>query len=89
MRSPVSGSITVIWLDLVAEQLDADHVLLVRRVELDAVAADPEVAPHQVHVVAVVLHVDQPAQDVRAGRALRRPRTTSSCVSYSSGAPRP
>ena len=50
-------------LDLVAEQLDADGVLLVGRVHLDGVAPHPELAPHQVGVVALVLHVDQPAQD--------------------------
>ena len=50
-------------LDLVAEQLDPDRVLLVGRVDLDGVAAHPELPAHQVGVVALVLHVDQPAQD--------------------------
>ena len=50
--------------DRVAEHLDAQHRLLVGRVDLDRVAAHPEVAPAERHVVAVVLHVDEPAQDV-------------------------
>ena len=50
-------------LDLVAEQLDAHRRLLVGRVDLDGVAAHPELAAHEVHVVALVLHVDEPAQD--------------------------
>ncbi len=49
-------------LDLVAEQLDLHHVLLVGGMDLDGVAPDPKLAPHQVQVVALVLHVDQPAQ---------------------------
>ncbi len=51
-------------IDGVAEHLDAQHRLLVRRVHLDRVAPNPEVAPPERHVVALVLHVDQPAQDV-------------------------
>ena len=50
-------------LDLVAEQLDAHGRLVVRRVDLDGVAADAEGAAHEVHVVAVVVHVDELAQD--------------------------
>ena len=50
--------------DRVAEHLDAQHRLLVGRVHLDRVAADAEVAAAERHVVAVVLHVDEPAQDV-------------------------
>ena len=61
--SPVSGSTTDDALDLVAEQLDADGVLLVGGVDLEGVAPDPELAPHQVEVVALVLDVDQLAQD--------------------------
>ena len=60
--SPVSGSTCRDRLDLVAEQLDADRRLLVRGVHLDDVAADPELAAHQVHVVALVLQIDQAAQ---------------------------
>ena len=50
-------------LDLVAEQLDADRVLLVHRDDLDGVAADPEVAAGEVDVVAVVLHRDELADE--------------------------
>ena len=50
-------------LDLVAEQLDAHRRLLVGGVHLDGVAPHPELAPDEVHVVAVVLHVDELAQD--------------------------
>ena len=49
-------------LDLVAEELDADRELLVRRDDLHGVAADPERAAGEGHVVALVLHVDQGAQ---------------------------
>ena len=49
-------------LDLVAEQLDSHGRLVVGGVDLDGVAPDPELAPHQVHVVALVAHVDQAAQ---------------------------
>ena len=62
-------------LDLVAEQLDAHRRLVVGGVDLDGVAPDPELAPDEVHVVALVLHVDQRAQDRRAGRGSRRRRT--------------
>ncbi len=51
-------------LDLVAEQLDAHRRLLVRRVDLDDVAAHPKLAPHQIEVVSLVLHVDQAAQQL-------------------------
>ena len=50
-------------LDLVAEQLDADQELLVGRVDLDRVTPHPELAPDQVHVVPLVLHVDELGQD--------------------------
>ncbi len=50
-------------LDLVTEELDAHGGLVVGRVHLDGVAPHPELAPHQVEVVALVLHVDQAAQD--------------------------
>ena len=46
-------------LDLVAEVLDADRELLVRRDDLDRVTADPERAAGKGHVVAVVLDVDK------------------------------
>ena len=50
-------------LDLVAEQLDAQRRLVVGRVDLDRVAPDPELAPGEVHVVALVLHVDELAEE--------------------------
>ena len=50
-------------LDGVAEHLDAQHRLLVRRVHLDGVAAHPEPAPAEHGVVAVELQVDEPAED--------------------------
>ena len=49
--------------DRVAEHLDPQHRLLVRGVDLDRVAADAELAATERHVVAVVLQVDEPAQD--------------------------
>ena len=50
-------------LDLVAEHLDADRVLLVHRDDLDRVAAHAEVAAREVDVVAVVLHRDELADE--------------------------
>ena len=53
---PVSGSNSVIALDLVAEQRDAPGaVLVVGGEELDGVAADAEGAAHEGRVVALVL----------------------------------
>ena len=49
-------------LDLVAEELDAHREFLVGRDDLDGVAAHPERAPGERHVVAGVLHVDQQPQ---------------------------
>ena len=51
-------------LDLVAEELDAHGLLLVDRMQLDGVAAHPEVAPGEHGVVAVVVQVHQLAQQV-------------------------
>ena len=48
---------------LVAEELDPDERLLRGRLELEGVAADPEAGPAQGLVVALVLEVDQVAQD--------------------------
>ena len=53
-REPVDG---------VAEHLDAQHRLLVRRMHLDGVAAHAELAATECHVVAIELQVDEPAQD--------------------------
>ena len=49
--------------DRVAEHLDAQHRLLVGGMDLDRVAANPELAPAERGIVAVVLHVDQATQD--------------------------
>ena len=50
-------------LDLVAEELDADDELLGRGLELERVAADPEPGAAEGLVVALVLEVDEVAQD--------------------------
>ena len=50
-------------LDLVAEELDADERLLRGRLELERVAADAEPGAAQRLVVALVLEVDEVAQD--------------------------
>ena len=50
-------------LDLVAEELDADRVLLVDGEDLEGVAPDPERAAGERHVVAGVLDLDEAAQD--------------------------
>ena len=50
-------------LDLVAEELDPDHELLRRRLELEGVAADPEAGATECLVVALVLEVDEVAED--------------------------
>ena len=49
-------------LDLVPEELDADGELFVGRDDLDRVPADPERAPGERHVVAVVLDIDEQPQ---------------------------
>ena len=56
--------------DLVAEQADAERELLVRRIDLDDVAADAERAAAELVVVALVLDFDQLAQDLIAVDAL-------------------
>ena len=53
-------------LDLVAEHLDAHGELLVDREDLDGVAAHPERAAGEGQVVAGVLHLDEPAQQLVA-----------------------
>ena len=50
-------------LDLVAEELDPDRELLVDREDLEGVAAHPEGAAGERHVVAGVLDLHQPPQD--------------------------
>ena len=57
--------------DLVAEELDADRrALLVGREDLDHVAAHAERAAVEVDVVALVLDVDQPPQQLVAPELL-------------------
>jgi hypothetical protein len=53
-------------LDLVAEELDPDRKLLVDRDDLHSVAAHAERAAREGEVVAGVLHLDEPAQQVIA-----------------------
>ena len=65
-------------LDLVAEELDAEGELLVRRDDLHGVAAHPERAAVERQVVAGVLHIDERAQQrialhVAADLELHRP----------------
>ena len=53
----------MIAIDLVAEELDADRLLVrVRRMHLHDVAAHPEFAARKVHVVALVKHVHELGQ---------------------------
>ena len=61
-------------LDLVAEELDADAALLVRRHELDDVPAHPERAAPKLVVVAVVPRVDELGEQVAAVERLALPR---------------
>ena len=60
-------------LDLVAEELDAEGQVLVRREDLQHVAAHAELAAHEVHVVALVLDVGQLAQHLVAPARSRPP----------------
>ena len=53
-------------LDLVAEELDPDRELLVDRDDLDGVAPHPERAAGEREVVAGVLHLHEPAQQLVA-----------------------
>ena len=75
-------------LDGVAEHLDPQRLLLVGRVDLHGVATGPEGAADQVDVVAGVLEVDQPPQDLPLVVVLPtcKPRMRSR---YSSGEPNP
>ena len=57
-------------IDIVAEQLDAKRLLFVRRIDLDDVAAHAERAAREVDVVALVLDLDELAEDLLARDAL-------------------
>ena len=57
-------------LHLVAEEIDADGQLVVGGLDREAIAPHAELAAHQVHVVALVLHVDQAAHGRAAVEAL-------------------
>ena len=56
--------------DLVAEQLDTQRLVLVRRIDFDDVAANAEGAAGEVVVVPLVLDFDELAQDLVAVDAL-------------------
>ena len=59
----MSGSKRVMRIDLVAEKLDADRFFIgCRRINFDHVAAHAESSAREIHVVALVEHVDQPAE---------------------------
>ena len=51
-------------LDLIAEELDAQRLLLVHRDDLHRVAPDTEGPTVEVHVVARVLHPHEPSEQV-------------------------
>ena len=57
-------------LDAIVEELDADGELVVGGVNGEGVATDAEATADQVHFVAVVLQVDEAAQDLVAGQSL-------------------
>ena len=61
-------------LDLVAEELDPVHLLLVRRHEVDDVAAHAEAQAREVVVVALVQHLGELAQEHLAPDRLRPSR---------------
>ena len=70
-----AGRSSAMALDLVAEELDPDGpVFLVGREDLDDVAADPERAPVEIDVVALVLDVHELPQELVAVEPSRRPR---------------
>jgi hypothetical protein len=61
-------------LDGVAEELDAHGLLLVGGMQFDGVAPDPEAAPAEHGVVAVVVEVDQLAQQAALVDGVARPQ---------------
>ena len=76
-------------LDLVAEELDAHRPLLVGREHLDRVAAHPELVAGEREVVALVLQLDEPAQDRALLALLALARASGAACEYISGEPRP
>ena len=69
MISPVRGSSWMIRSTSSPNSSIRIGRLLVRREDLDRVAPDPELAPDEVDVVALVLDVDEPLRDeVTVGR---------------------
>ena len=56
--------------DFVAEEFDAHGVLGVGGAKLDRVAAHAEFAARELEIVALVLHFDQPREEVFAGEEL-------------------
>ena len=57
-------------LHVVAEELHAHRELLVRRLDLEGVAADPELSAHEIGVRALVLNVHEMPQDRVAADSL-------------------
>ena len=76
-------------LDLVAPHLDANALLLVRREDLDRVAAHAERAALERDVVAAVLDAHERAQDVVARDAAGPRSSVTICSRYDTGSPRP
>ncbi len=51
-------------LDLVAEHLDADHILAAHGDDLDHIPPHPEGAPAEAHIIALILNPHQAAENV-------------------------
>ena len=88
MTSPVSGSTLTIrstsspnsWMRIACSSYAREH--------LDGVAPHPELVAREAEVVALVLQLDEAAQDL-ALVALVAGLSISSCLPYISGEPRP
>ena len=76
-------------LDLVAEELDPDGPLLVGREHLDRVAAHPELVAGEREVVALVLQLDEPAEDRALVALLPHVEDQRLLARTPPGAPRP
>ena len=85
----MSGSTDGDALDLVAEELDADRPLLVRGEHLDRVAPHAELVAGEGEVVALVLQLDEPAQDRALVALLADVERSAAACAYISGEPRP